>query len=120
MRPARAMASKPAIRCGWRSRAWVGVISQHSSRRFYSHCHVETSLSDNGSYYINAQDGFIALTVTNGGGKFDIHHDDARVTTEGDFQTIDESENRTRLVLAKGNAKVDIKADDGRIRLVKR
>jgi hypothetical protein len=77
-------------------------------------------LSDNGSYYINAQDGLIALTVTNGGGKFDIRHDDARVTTEGDFQTIEESENRTRLVIAKGNAKVDLKADDGRIRLVKR
>lgn len=81
---------------------------------------IETSLSDNGDYYINAQDGLIALTVTNGGGKFDIRHDDARVITEGKFQTIEESENRTRLTLASGNATVDIRADDARVRLVKR
>jgi hypothetical protein len=81
---------------------------------------IETSLADNADYYINAQDGLIALTVTNGGGKFDIRHDDARVITEGKFQTIEESENRTRLALATGSAKVDIRADDARVRLVKR
>ena len=81
---------------------------------------IETSLTDNGTYYINVQDGLIALTVTNGGGKFDIRHDDARVVTEGKFQTIEESENRTRLTLASGNAKVDIRADDARVRLTKR
>ncbi|MEK6782901.1 MAG: DUF4097 family beta strand repeat-containing protein [Bacteroidota bacterium] len=81
---------------------------------------IETSLTDNGTYYINVQDGLIALTVTNGGGKFDIRHDDARVVTEGKFQTIEESENRTRLTLASGNAKVDIRADDARIRLTQR
>ena len=81
---------------------------------------IETSLSDNGEYYINAQDGLIALTVTNGGGKFDIRHDDARVITEGKFQTIEESENHTRLTLASGTAKVDIRADDARVRLAKR
>ena len=81
---------------------------------------IETSLADNGDYYINAQDGMIALTVTNGGGKFDIRHDDARVITEGKFQTIEESENRTRLTLASGTAKVDIRADDARVRLAKR
>ena len=81
---------------------------------------IETSLADNGDYYINAQDGFIALTITNGGGKFDIRHDDARVITEGKFETIEESEDRTRLTLASGNAKVDIRSDDARVRLVKR
>ncbi len=80
---------------------------------------IETSLSDNGNYYINAQDGLIALTVTNGGGKFDIRHDDARVTTEGKFQTIEESENRTQLTIASGTSKVDIHADDARVRLIK-
>ena len=81
---------------------------------------IETSLADNGNYYINAQDGLIALTVTNGGGKFDIRHDDARVITEGKFQSIEESENRTRLTLPSGTAKVDIRADDARVRLMKR
>ncbi|MBK5279289.1 MAG: DUF4097 family beta strand repeat protein [Bacteroidia bacterium] len=81
---------------------------------------IETSLVDTGSYYINAQDGLIALTVTNGGGKFDIRHDDARIITEGKFQTIEESENRTRLTLPLGSAKVDIRADDARVRLVGR
>lgn len=81
---------------------------------------IETSLADNGSYRITAQDGLVALTVTNGGGKFDIRHDDARVVTEGKFDTIEESEDRTRLSLASGNAAVDIRADDARVRLVKR
>lgn len=81
---------------------------------------IETSLADNGDYYINAQDGLIALTVTNGGGKFDIRHDDARVITEGKFQTIEESESRTRLTLPAGSAKVDIRADDARVKLVRR
>jgi hypothetical protein len=81
---------------------------------------IETSLADNGDYYINAQDGLIALTVTDGGGKFDIRHDDARVITEGKFQTIEESENRTRLTLSSGTARVDIRADDARVRLAKR
>ena len=81
---------------------------------------IETSLTDNGDYYINAQDGLIALTVTNGGGKFDIRHDDARVVTEGNFKTIEESESRTQLTLASGSAKVDIRADDAKVRLIKR
>jgi ferric-dicitrate binding protein FerR (iron transport regulator) len=81
---------------------------------------IETSLADNGDYVINAQDGLVALTVTKGGGKFDVRHGDSRVTTEGNFTQIDRSDNRTSLVLASGNARVDIRADDGRVRLVKR
>ena len=38
---------------------------------------IETSLSDNGDYFIDAQDGLISLTITKGGGNFDIRHDDA-------------------------------------------
>jgi hypothetical protein len=80
---------------------------------------VETSLSDNGDYFINGQDGLISLTVVDGGGKFEIRHDDARVIAEGNFETIEKSENRTRLALANGNAKVSIHADDARVRLIK-
>ncbi len=80
---------------------------------------VETSLSTNGDYYINGQDGLISMTVLGGGGKFDIHHDDARVIAEGPFDTIEKSDDRTRLTLANGNANVRIHADDARVRLIK-
>lgn len=78
---------------------------------------VETSLTDGGSYYITGQDGLIALTVLGGGGQFHVRHDDARVITTGAFVQEEESENRTKLSLAKGTARVDIKADDARIKL---
>jgi hypothetical protein len=81
---------------------------------------IETSLADNGDYFIDAQDGLISLTITKGGGKFDIRHDDARVSTTGNFETVEDSEDRTRLVLADGNAKVGIRADDARVRLAKK
>jgi Putative adhesin len=80
---------------------------------------VETSLSENGEYYIDAQDGLVSMTVLNGGGKFDIRHDDAHVSAEGEFDTIEKSEDRTRLTLASGNANVNIRADDARVRLIK-
>lgn len=81
---------------------------------------IETSLAENGDYLIDAQDGLISMTITGGGGKFDIRHDDSRVTTEGDFQQIDRSDNRTMLTLAKGTARVDIRSDDARVKLIKR
>jgi hypothetical protein len=80
---------------------------------------VETSLSENGDYYISAQDGLVSLTVLGGGGKFDIRHDDARVIAEGSFDTVEKSEDRTRLTLANGNASVKIQADDARVRLIR-
>ena len=81
---------------------------------------IETSLADAGEYVISAQDGLVALTITKGGGKFDIRHGDARVTTEGNFKQIARSDNRTNLILANGNARVDIRADDARVKLVQR
>jgi len=81
---------------------------------------VETTLSDAGEYFIAGQDGLISLTVLSGGGQFDIRHDDARLITEGSFDETERSEERTKLTLAKGNARVEIRADDGRIRLSSR
>ena len=81
---------------------------------------IETSLAKGGDYRISAQDGLVALTITQGGGTFDIHHDDARVITEGDFRQVERSENRTSLVLADGSARVDIRSDDARVRLIRR
>jgi len=78
---------------------------------------VQTSLSDTGNYFIDSQDGLVALTILGGGGKFDIRHDDGHVSTQGNFSVVEKSEDRTRLTLASGNAKVDIRADDARVRL---
>jgi len=81
---------------------------------------IETSLANAGNYYINAQDGLVALTITQGGGKFDIRHGDSRITTEGDFRQVERSESRTSLQLASGNARVDIRSDDARVKLIQR
>lgn len=81
---------------------------------------IETSLANSGDYLINAQDGMVALTITQGGGKFEIRHGDSRIITQGDFKQVERSENRTSLVLASGNARVDIRSDDARVRLVQR
>jgi hypothetical protein len=81
---------------------------------------VETSLTDNGDYYINTQDGRIAFTVTGGGGRFDIRHDDASIRTDASFSSVEESDDRSRFTLGTGNAKVDIRADDASVRLAKR
>jgi hypothetical protein len=79
---------------------------------------IQTSLTNNGEYFIDAQDGMVSFTVLSGGGKFDIRHDDARVQTEGNFNLVEKSEDRTRLTLANGNARVDIRADDARVKLI--
>lgn len=81
---------------------------------------IETSLADNGDYYINTQDGRVSFTVTSGGGRFDIRHDDASIRTDASFSSIEESDDRSRFTLASGNAKVDIRADDASVRLAKR
>ncbi len=78
---------------------------------------VETSLADNGEYNIQAEDGSVAIMITKGGGEFYIRHDDGRVITEGDFDKVERSEDRTRLKLNSGTAKVTIRVDDGRVRL---
>jgi hypothetical protein len=78
---------------------------------------IQTSLTNDGDYFIDSQDGLVSVTILGGGGKFDIHHDDGHVTTQGNFSVVEKSDDRTRLTLANGNAKVDIRADDARVRL---
>jgi hypothetical protein len=80
---------------------------------------VQTSLADNGDYYIDSQDGMISFTVVAGGGKFDIRHDDASVRADAAFNAVEESEDRSRYTLGTGTAKVDIRADDARVKLAK-
>lgn len=78
---------------------------------------LETSLADNGDYFIESQDGTISLNITGGGGEFNIHHDDGHVITEGDFKIIERDERETRVSLANGTARVSVRADDARVKL---
>jgi hypothetical protein len=79
---------------------------------------IETSLAENGTYNITSQDGFISLRVTSGGGNFDIRHDDASISYQGNFKTIEESDDQTRLSLHQGTAKVSVRADDATVKLI--
>lgn len=78
---------------------------------------IQTSLVDNGQYSFRCQDGLVSLDVTGGGGEFTVHHDDGHINTSGDFKTTYETEDLTRLSLARGNAKVTVRADDARVKL---
>ena len=80
---------------------------------------IETSLSNNGKYDIRAQDGLVSMIISGGGGEFNVRHDDARVIAEGGFDVHEKTESFTSLKLPNGSAKVDIRADDARIRLSK-
>jgi hypothetical protein len=78
---------------------------------------IQTTLADTGLYSFKCQDGLVSLDVLGGGGEFTIHHDDGHVSTSENFKTTYESEDQTRLVLAKGTAKVTVRADDARVKL---
>lgn len=78
---------------------------------------IQTSLADNGQYSFKCQDGLVSLDVTGGGGEFTVHHDDGHVSSSGDFKITYETEDQTRLMLAKGSARVTVRADDARVRL---
>ena len=79
---------------------------------------LETSLTDNGSYTIRTEDGSINLKVLSGGGEFEIDHDDGHVTLQGDFKTLTESDDHTRVSLARGKAKVKVRGDDANVKLI--
>jgi hypothetical protein len=78
---------------------------------------IETSLVNDGRYSLNSEDGSISMTITGGGGEFDIRHDDANVLADSGFKTNEESDSRTRLSLDKGTAKVSIRIDDAKVKL---
>jgi hypothetical protein len=78
---------------------------------------IQTSLANDGRYSINAQDGLISFTVLAGGGTFEVRHDDSRVTAENGFALEEQTENRTRFTLSSGTARVDLRADDARVKL---
>lgn len=80
---------------------------------------VETTLAETGNYFVTMQDGLVALKVLGGGGKFEIRHDDASINAGEGFEIVERSEKRTRVTTGSGNARVEIRADDARVRLTK-
>lgn len=78
---------------------------------------IETTLSDTGIYEFSADDGGIDFVVLAGGGMFNVLKDDGRVSASSAFDTIRETESRSQLELSGGKAEVDIRVNDGRVRL---
>lgn len=78
---------------------------------------IETTLADSGLYELSGDDADIDFIVLGGGGKFNVSKDDGRITASSAYDTIQKSERRSKLELKGGNADVDIRIQDGRVRL---
>ena len=78
---------------------------------------LETALANDGAYNFRGNDADIVLNITQGGGDFEIRHDDSRVSSSRDFGVIEKGESQTRLSLENGNAIVKIVVDDAHIQL---
>lgn len=80
---------------------------------------LETAIADNGIYDIKAEDARLDFVVIKGGGEFLVLKDDGSLRTSSDFETLQESDHRALVKLPGGNAKIEIRTDDGRVRLSK-
>ncbi|OEK06312.1 DUF4097 family beta strand repeat-containing protein [Roseivirga misakiensis] len=78
---------------------------------------VETSLSDRGDYELVADDANVDFVVLGGGGEFNVSKDDGRISASSAYDTVQESERRSRFELKGGEARVEIRIEDGRVRL---
>lgn len=76
---------------------------------------IETSLADDGEYSLETNDADIEFTITEGGGDFEIRHDDSSLHTSNQFNIIEEDDHFTHLTLPSGNAKVKIRTDDSQV-----
>lgn len=81
---------------------------------------METALADNGVYDLRADDARVDFVVLSGGGNFKVTKDDGRVRASSDFETIRETDYRSELKLPGGKADVQIRTNDGSVRLSKR
>jgi len=81
---------------------------------------VETEIFDKGMYEIRADDARIDFVVLAGGGEFSVTKDDGRVRASSEFETIRETDYRSELKLAGGKAEVQIRTNDGSVRLSRR
>ena len=80
---------------------------------------LETDLSDKGTYRLIGDDARVELTVLSGGGDIIVDGDDTSVRATGDFREVESTDRRSIYSLPNGNARVNIKTDDGRVRIQK-
>jgi len=78
---------------------------------------IETTLVNDGKYSLSSEDGAITMTITGGGGTFEIRHDDSHVMTNGDFKIHTRDEHFTKVSLASGSAAIDMRMDDANVKL---
>lgn len=78
---------------------------------------IETSLYNKGMYQFRTDDGDLKLNITNGGGVFEVRHDDGRVRTSSVFKESYSGERKHKYNLPNGQAQVFIKTNDGNVRL---
>ncbi len=78
---------------------------------------LHTSLDDNGEYIFHIEDGRLMLSIINGGGEFDIRHDDGNIRYDSSFKLIDEDDDFAILILPGGNASIKVRGDDTSVSL---
>lgn len=78
---------------------------------------METALTSDGEYFYDIDDGNLILTFTEGGGDFDITHDDTQIKISESFTPIRQDEYRTKLALKSSNASINIRSDDSVVSL---
>jgi len=78
---------------------------------------IETALSDLGKYRFQLDDAYLELTVSSGGGEFEVISED-KVTATMNFTSVDQRDNYYKYVKKGGNASVKIMGDDSRIKLI--
>lgn len=78
---------------------------------------ITTSLADDGLYLFDMDDGELELSVTGGGGTFEIDHDDQDLYVGDQFEKVRSDEDESVYRLEGGNARIEIDTDDGRVEL---
>lgn len=78
---------------------------------------ITSGLYDDGTYRFDLDDADLTLSITGGGGEFDIRHDDSDISTSGAFENIRDDDEHSVYRLFGGSARVIIRSDDGDINL---
>ena len=81
---------------------------------------IETEIKDGGLYDIRGDDADIEFIVLNGGGDFTVTKDDGSIRASSEFELRRESDYREEYSLNGGSADVEIRTNDGRVRLSKK
>ena len=81
---------------------------------------IETEIKDGGMYDIRGDDANVEFIVLNGGGNFMITKDDGSIRASAEFDLTRESDYKEEYKLDGGSADVEIRTEDGRVRLSKK